>query len=380
MSEWVTSIIRTGSTAFSPKKHCVLDNFVFKLHYKVTSFLLVSCVFLLTGSLWVGKPISCIVSHEMVTKDVFENHCLMTGAKTIYRTKSNPYKDNEPILPYPGIVPITNVEGTGYEEKYHPLYKFTAMILFLGAVLFYFPHWIWKIAEGGRLNALRQEMGWRSLLSAEDKDEQLNLAVKHLLDSRGRTNLFYFLAFFSLEFVNLLISSGVLYGLNFVFENQFVEHGFENVYLPFLKQQVPRYDSMDKLFPKVAKCDMEIFGPTGTRQRVDGLCFLYHNYLNEIIFVLLWFWLAGVTILTALYLILFRSSYFIPRFRATFLHNMCPANCQKDIRSIATQLWFSDWFLLMALLAEIPPVIAYSVIKELASELRKKNRTIRDEV
>ena len=152
------------------------------------------------------------------------------------------------------------------------------------------------------------------------------------------------------------------------------------MYLPFLKQQVPRYDSMDKLFPKVAKCDMEIFGPTGTRQRVDGLCFLYHNYLNEIIFVLLWFWLAGVTILTALYLILFRSSYFIPRFRATFLHNMCPANCQKDIRSIATQLWFSDWFLLMALLAEIPPVIAYSVIKELASELRKKNRTIRDEV
>merc|ERR1711884_112479 len=47
---------------------------------------------------------------------------------------------------------------------------------------------------------------------------------------------------------------------------------------------------MEYIFPKVAKCTFERFGPSGTIEVFDGLCVLPINIINEKIYIFLWFW------------------------------------------------------------------------------------------
>ena len=371
MVDWVTSIVKIGSNAFAPKNKCVLDNTCFKLYYKVTTSFLMICVMLLTGSLWVGKPISCIVS-DPANKDMFENHCLMTGTTTIYATSHNP--DRTKFLdanPYPGILPNAALSEPGYEERRHPWYKWTALMLFGLAGAFYIPRLLWKIAEGGRLNALRQDMGGKKILSVEDRDNQRKLAVECFLQAVGKSNLLYCLAFFALEIVNIGIACATMFILNAVFQNQYLEYGLENLKLLLQKEDIPRYDAMEKIFPKVARCGLKLFGPSGSVSSIEGLCYLYHNYLNEFIFLFMWFGLFFIVSTTVLYITVTRGLCLFRGTRSAILHNKCAASKDRDIKLITKRLGFCDWFLLNNLLSQITPSIAHAVLQDMAAEMRK---------
>lgn len=45
------------------------------------------------------------------------------------------------------------------------------------------------------------------------------------------------------------------------------------------------------IFPSQAKCDYFNFGSSGSIQRIDALCILPQNVVNEKIFVFLYFWM-----------------------------------------------------------------------------------------
>lgn len=372
MVDWVTSIVKIGSSAFAPKNKCVLDNICFKLYYKVTTTFLMACVLLLTGSLWVGKPISCITQQDQIPKDMFENHCLVTGTTTIYNTNFKADDEWRYANPYPGIFPDAALASDSYKQKKHPWYKWTAVILFIMAGAFYLPHLLWKLAEGGRLNALRQDMGGKKILNEVDRDQQRKLAVECLMQSRGNSNVFYYMSFFGLEWINVAIAVAVMAVLNLVFQNQYLEFGLDNVYLLFLKSEYARYDPMERVFPKVASCEMQFFGPSGTLSKVDGICFLYHNYLNEIIFLGLWFWLCFIAGMTVIYITVTRGFCLFKCTRRGLLMNKCAASNPKDIYLICDKLGLCDWFLLNALLSQITPAFAHAVIVDVAAELRKK--------
>lgn len=46
----------------------------------------------------------------------------------------------------------------------------------------------------------------------------------------------------------------------------------------------------DLIFPKIAKCIFTTVGPSGSAQKLDALCLLPQNVLNEKIFVIVWMW------------------------------------------------------------------------------------------
>ena len=52
------------------------------------------------------------------------------------------------------------------------------------------------------------------------------------------------------------------------------------------------------IFPKMTKCTLELFGPSGTVVNHDGLCILPINVLNERIFLILWFVFFPLLIVT----------------------------------------------------------------------------------
>lgn len=80
-----------------------------------------------------------------------------------------------------------------------------------------------------------------------------------------------------------------------------------------------RKDPLNSVFPKVAKCTFNKFGPSGTIEKFDGLCILSLNIINEKvdsfyfppaeyflfcqIYVLLWFWFVFLSTVSAIQLI-----------------------------------------------------------------------------
>ena len=57
-------------------------------------------------------------------------------------------------------------------------------------------------------------------------------------------------------------------------------------------------DPFHIVFPKMTKCTIETYGPSGTIQNSDGLCVLPINVLNEKIFFVVWFVFFGLAIFT----------------------------------------------------------------------------------
>ena len=46
----------------------------------------------------------------------------------------------------------------------------------------------------------------------------------------------------------------------------------------------------DQVFPKMSKCSIHLFGPSGTRQTYDSICVLPLNILYDKLFLVLWYW------------------------------------------------------------------------------------------
>lgn len=57
------------------------------------------------------------------------------------------------------------------------------------------------------------------------------------------------------------------------------------------------------LFPSQAKCDYFNFGSSGSIQRIDALCILPQNVVNEKIFVFLYFWLLLLLFFSAIHIV-----------------------------------------------------------------------------
>ena len=82
-----------------------------------------------------------------------------------------------------------------------------------------------------------------------------------------------------------------------------------------------RVDPMSRVFPRMTKCIFYKYGGSGTIQRIDSLCVLSMNILNEKIYIFLWFWFILLALITGVNL-LFRSvTFFYPNFRERYLKN-----------------------------------------------------------
>ena len=55
-------------------------------------------------------------------------------------------------------------------------------------------------------------------------------------------------------------------------------------------------DPFNILFPKMTKCTLNTYGPSGTIQKHDGLCILPVNVFNEKLYLFIWFLFIGVGI------------------------------------------------------------------------------------
>ena len=243
-----------------------------------------------------------------VPNSVFKAYCWIHGTFTLPSQLTGRMGVDHPhpgVGPYPSrannvdrdLVEVTP-EG---DEIRHAWYQWVVFVLFFQALLCYFPHFLWKNWEGGKLSLLLQGLDEKTLDGdVEATKEKRNKIVNYIVRSLGMHNI-YVAKFVSCEFLNMINVLVQMWLMNNFFGGQFTTYGVDVITLSGQDME-KRVDPMAKVFPKMSKCTFHKYGPSGTIMNHDGLCILPINIINEKIYVFLWFWFVGLAIWTGIYL------------------------------------------------------------------------------
>lgn len=342
------------------KEKPVVDNVVFRLHYKLTcAFFLAACMLISTVELF-GKPIQCMTDNaEFKHIDVVNTYCWINHTFTVL-TKQQP-------MAHPGVGPERN-----YEKRLHSYYQWVPFVLFLQAVLFYMPHWIWKNCEGGLVKQLTE--GQRGLileerketrtLVDEDKMPELSVLTNYLYETLG-TRYRYGVLHVICELLNLVNAVANIYLIDLFLGGVFFQYGWSIFALNEIDQD-RRVDSLIDIFPRVTKCTFRMYGSSGTIQNLDALCVLPLNVINEKIYIFAWFWLillSLITLLAVVYRIVLMAS---PAVRRLVLRRLIPTAGVNEVNILSRRLSYSDSHLLLLLAKNMKGHTITNLIDELA--------------
>ncbi|XP_022694844.1 innexin inx2-like [Varroa jacobsoni] len=277
--------IAKGLLSFKPDK-VLIDNIVFRLHYRFTSLLLLGCSILVTSYQFFGDPIDCITRNS-VRPELLDRYCW------VQKTFSIPSQWHGQVgsqVVFPGVSHSRNDDVV-----YHAYYQWVCFVLLFQAVLFYTPHYMWKTTEGGRLKNIVREI--RGSFSEPKKMTKVLYPVVYCM--QNGINLRYGLGYVLCEMLNLVNVVGQTYLMDRFLGGEFFKYGLQVISFTEWSQEI-RYDPMIKLFPRVTKCTFRTFGSSGDVEITDHMCLLSVNIINEKVYLLLWFWFFGLTLITLL--------------------------------------------------------------------------------
>jgi len=339
-----------------------IDNNIFRLHYKATVIVLITCSLLVTSRQYIGDPIDCIVDPD-VPQNVMDTYCW------IHSTFSIPDRPGVVLgldVPHYGVNPVA-----GKEKVYHKYYQWVCFTLFFQAMLFYIPRHLWKVWEAGRINMLVQDMNV-PIVDADQKEDRKKVLVDYFTMDR-HSHEFYTYTFFFCEFLNFVNVVGQMFFMDFFLGGEFSTYGSDVVQMTNLEQE-ERTDPLSRVFPKVTKCTFHKFGPSGTVQKFDGLCVLPLNIINEKIYVFLWFWFLLLALVTGIQVLYRVATCLIPSLREMLLKARARLTKRPgQVEAICRKFSLGDWFLLYQLGKNIDPIIFREFLDNLHTELQRQD-------
>ncbi|XP_046744117.1 innexin inx3 [Diprion similis] len=334
----------------------IIDNMVFRAHYRVTSAILFVCCIIVTANSLIGDPINCI-SDPSVPSHLVNNYCWVMVTYTIPESSLKPV---HPDTAHPGVGPNTG------DKKYHSYYQWVPFMLFFQGVLFYVPHWMWKQWEEGKVKNISE--GIRGAL-VENKDERLvrtNRLVQYLYETLHLHNS-YAAGYFFCEALNFVNVVGNIFFIDTFLGGAFLTFGTEVISFSNLDQE-KRRDPMIEVFPRVTKCDFHKFGPSGSLQKLDYLCVLALNILNEKIYIFLWFWFIILAIFSGIALLYSMAIVLLPSTREAILKKRFKFGSSAEVNALIRKTQVGD-FLLLHFLGQN---IHLSIFREILDELSRR--------
>ncbi|CAL8126486.1 unnamed protein product [Orchesella dallaii] len=340
----------------------IIENGVFILHCKVTVSILLVFTILITTKQHFGEPIDCLTGSEDVKFGrAVDEYCWIHSTFTVNELL-NPKKVGKSAV-QPGVGHYHPSRTTKTDHKY---YQWVGFYLLFQAGLFYFPRFIWKLWEGGRLKVLTVSLDSILNRTESEVEQRKGKIVEYFLRNYHRHNAYAY-RFITCEIVNCANVFGQIFLTNVFLGYHFSTYGQEIIKMLI----IANYDEsegnpMDKVFPKVSKCIFNHFGASGNIVHQDVLCVLPLNILNEKIFIFLWFWfvfLAMVSMIGLLYRLL---TIALPSVRAQRLQLIAALCDERMVQRVSQQCGYGDWFLLCLLGKNMDPVFYADIISELA--------------
>lgn len=341
----------------------VIDNMVFRCHYRITSAILFVCCIIVTANNLIGDPISCI-NDGSIPMHVINTFCWITYTFTI------PGQQHRQIG--------TEVAGHGLgnefgqEKRYHSYYQWVPFMLFFQGLMFYVPHWIWKNLEDGKMRMITEGLRGMVVVPEGYRKDRQNRIIKYIMASLNSHNGYSFGYFFceALNFVNVIVN---IFFVDRFLGGAFMTYGTDVIKFSNMDQE-RRYDPMIEVFPRLTKCTFHKFGPGGSPQRHDTLCVLALNILNEKIYIFLWFWFIILSVISGIALLCSLAVVMMPTTRETILKRKYRQGRSKDITALIRRLDIGD-FLLLHFLGQNVSSKAYGEMIQDLCNLLSNSRT-----
>ncbi|KAJ8983929.1 hypothetical protein NQ317_008631 [Molorchus minor] len=227
-------------------------------------------------------------------------------------------------------------------------YQWVCVVFCMQAMIFYLPRFLWKTWEGGRLKLLLtglpgpiQSPNWNTV--TRDR------LIHYLLKGRCAHNI-YVVRYSICEILNFLNVIGQIYFIDWFITGNFSMYGIAYASYSFI-------NPMTRVFPKLTKCLYRKYGPSGSIQTKDALCILPLNVLNEKFFLVLWYWLF-VLLLVSFCSLIYRALFlFVPKFRVYLLRAQTRNVDTRKARLIVDNITYGDFFILYKIGKNINPIM-----------------------
>lgn len=356
--------IRTPLTELVQVHTISVDNYIFRLHYRVTlAFLSICSIVVAPGTLF-GEAIDCMF--ENIPWKSLNNWCITNGTFSVEADPKNEGKPENVFSSYDAKEDIL---------RYHNYYRWVCLCLTIQALLFYVPHYIWKTLEGGKLIAYSSGLE-SPVLSKTCVKENLEPLVKYIYKTL-HTHKSYAYKYFACELLNLINITGQIIYLNVFLGKDFALYGI-NV-LTFDHHFGGKIHPADRLFPTVTRCIYFKYGNTGKLKELSGVCVLLQNSINAKIYFLLWWWfyfLAIISALVVIYRIIIITSPSI-RLRSGIQTSSCGSIIGVNvIHTLYKNLDIGDWFLLQKLKQNVSLTAYKQIVTRVAERFASKSAAV----
>lgn len=332
----------------------VIDDPIFRLHYKFTGLALLFASILVSGYQFFGDPIMCI-QRDDIPEQLLNTYCWIEGTFTLPKAL---YKKVGTEVVHPGVDNYT----PGDEVVEHSYYQWVCFVLFLQAIIFCLPHVLWRTLESGRMKSLVQKLR-NPVLTTKESDTCLS-GLTCYFSGRRYEHQYYAIKFLLCEVLNFVNVIGQIFFIDLFLGGQFRKYGVEVINFAN-EEQENRLDPMIRVFPRITKCTFHKYGSSGDVQKHDALCLLPLNIINEKIFIVMWFWFVILAVLGGA-LLLYRLIILISG-QARYLLLSCAASLtsRNDIKSLIPSFTYGDWFLLYLLADNIDNLHFRRVVMQL---------------
>ena len=344
---------------FKPSS-CVVDDFVFRLHYKVTAIILFGCSILVTLTQHFGDAIEC--HHDTKIQQKFLNNFCW-----IHTTFTAPKDDKDK---YPEYIPGFNYAKSDSQKIYHAYYQWVSLALFFQGLLFFLPRFIWRSTGGGLYKNLIQNLNL-PIASQDTKTANRALLMEYLFRSSGThdKHLITYVTTEVLNFVNVVLQ---MVFMNRFFGGQFTKFGFKVLNISEYNS-AERNDPMIRVFPRLAKCMFRDYGSSGTDQIYYAICLLPINIINEKIYVFLWFWFYFLAVVSGTALVFRFVTIIVPKVRQLSIESRCLClSSRENLKSVLKQWKTSDWFVLNIISKNLDPLNFDDLVKDLYKTIEEK--------
>ncbi|XP_021946292.1 innexin inx2 [Folsomia candida] len=318
----------------------LLTNSVFRLHSHVTFIFLVLSSGLVFVQQLLGTHIKCLLPGLQDDDDAdlrtsaVTTYCFITGTYTV------PDLDSNQLYAHHGVG--THIEGQT-TQKFHHYFQWVPFILLFLGVIFRLPYLLWRFWEKQKLQSFLN-IGQNE---QDSKPSSKNPSAEHFVRCLGY-NKGHALSYLFSELLNFLLVLGSFWTIDWFLQGQFRRLGWEffQYWRNSASSNRKEVSPLDIIFPKVSKCDFQMFGPSGNIVKLDLMCILACNIISEKIFLGLWAWLLLLFSLGTI-LLVYRSFYVaFHTARVYLILNRTMKKHHPQIKYICSKIGYADWFFL----------------------------------
>ncbi len=117
-------------------------------------------------------------------------------------------------------------------------------------------------------------------------------------------------------------------------------------------------------------------GAGGGRQDSNGLCILSQNIINEKMYLIIWFWMVGLLLISLPWLIFRLCTLLFEHFRFALVMGRTGLVSEKELRrsvqKILSKCLLGDWFVITQIGKNVNTYFFRAFLHELARELQDK--------